>query len=464
MTPTKQPANQPAQEQPAKAPVRRSEKEGLLHFGREMTWALLMAFVFIVYVIQAFKIPTGSMENSLLVGDFLLGLKFMYGSPILPRQDDFGITTRFPGLTNPKPGDVIIFRYPGTDKKDYIKRCVAGPGQTLRVSGKLLIVDNDTMVMPPLGQHVYGGMLPSPSRQVEMVRWVLGVKGRDTMRVADGAKGYDTLIERMQRAVITDSDTMLLPPGDTARLNGRIVAVGERVLDERLVYFAPLRIPARGDTIAPASLPVREFVFLRSLVRQENPRSKVTTEFQLYVDGEFANSRRFRLPGTDQTASMSDIDWDRWEHIDNWIAVDEMLRHVCERFEGAKIDIRKRLLLDGKPVDHYVVKKDNYFMMGDNRDNSLDSRYWGYLNRTNVKAKAFILYFSWNSYRWCPHCRTCRAPDGHFYDANNSEMYCRVCGTALRSSAPLYMKIRWNRIGKLIRAWDGLPRARTQAQ
>jgi signal peptidase I len=78
--------------------------------------------------------------------------------------------------------------------------------------------------------------------------------------------------------------------------------------------------------------------------------------------------------------------------------------------------------MNGKPVTEYIVKYDNYFMMGDNRDNSADSRYWGYLNRNFVKAKAFILYFS------------------------------------LDENVPVWklpLKIRWNRIGKLIRSWDG---------
>ena len=101
--------------------ARRSEQAGIFHFLREMGSALIMALIAIVYVIQAFKIPTGSMENSLLVGDFLLGLKFMYGAPILPFSHELGINQRFPAVTDPKTGDVIIFKYPGSDKKDYIK-------------------------------------------------------------------------------------------------------------------------------------------------------------------------------------------------------------------------------------------------------------------------------------------------------------------------------------------------------
>src|SRR5574344_468100 len=76
-------------------------------FAREILIPIVLALIVIQYVIQAFQIPSGSMEDSLLTGDFLLGLKFTYGSPV-PFSEK-----KFPGLTTPKSGDVVIFRYPG---------------------------------------------------------------------------------------------------------------------------------------------------------------------------------------------------------------------------------------------------------------------------------------------------------------------------------------------------------------
>ncbi|MGA3050624.1 MAG: signal peptidase I [Chitinispirillaceae bacterium] len=328
---------------------RRSERAGILRFGREMTSALVMALIFIVYVIQAFKIPTGSMEDSLLVGDFLLGLKFIYGSPVLPFS-----YSKFPGITSPKPGDVIIFKYPGAEKKDFIKRCVAGPGQTIETHGKQLLIDGREFVLPPHGKFIYDGRL-----------------------------------------------------------------------DPRIADFKPLCIPKRGDLIHPADLDLREFVFFRSLVRQENPTKSVTIDYQLYVNDSMAGMRSIPLedPFSRQEYNVtfnsikSRIDSDDWTRIDNSIT------QIKNAFPGQKVEIRKVIRLDGVPVTEYKVKYDNYFMMGDNRDNSLDSRYWGYLNRNFIKAKAFILYFSLdNDIPWWE----------------------------------LPMKIRWNRIGKLIRSWDGL--------
>ena len=60
-------------------------------------------------------------------------------------------------------------------------------------------------------------------------------------------------------------------------------------------------------------------------------------------------------------------------------------------------EIRKKLIVDGNPIDRYVVKTPLFFMMGDNRDNSADSRYWGFVTLRNIRAKAFVLYFSFEN-------------------------------------------------------------------
>lgn len=346
--------------------ARRSEQAGIFHFLREMGSALIMALIAIVYVIQAFKIPTGSMEDSLLVGDFLLGLKFMYGAPIVPFSQELGINQRLPAVTDPKPGDVIIFKYPGADKKDYIKRCVAGPGQVVQIQSKRLIVDGKEVILPPHGKFMSDGQL-----------------------------------------------------------------------EDKLIYdFKPLRIPAKGDKIRPSELELREFLFLKHLVHQENPRAKVSAQYQLYINGEFANDRQ--VPFTGFNVSLADLhenkvtyqnpytgrkEFFNLNQLDNWVKINYYLQYIKSAFPSDTTEIRHVLYIDGKPVTEYKVKYDNYFMMGDNRDNSLDSRYWGYLNRNFIRAKAFILYFSWDK------------------------------------ETPLWqlpMKIRWDRIGKLIRAWDGI--------
>ena len=99
-----------------------------------VVWAVIMAFLARSFLIQAFRIPSGSMEDTLLVGDFLFVNKFLYG-PQIPFTD-----VRLPGLREPRPGDIIVFRFPG-EKDDYIKRCVAVSGQTLEVRNGVIYRD-----------------------------------------------------------------------------------------------------------------------------------------------------------------------------------------------------------------------------------------------------------------------------------------------------------------------------------
>lgn len=115
----------------------------------------LTALLIKTFIIQAFRIPSGSMENALLIGDFLLVNKFIYGARV-PLTD-----IRLPGIRDPKPGDVIVFQYPEDPTKDYIKRCVAIAGQAVEIQDKVLYVDGKPMPMPPEGKHISPDIYPA---------------------------------------------------------------------------------------------------------------------------------------------------------------------------------------------------------------------------------------------------------------------------------------------------------------
>src|SRR5262245_62377253 len=105
-------------------------------------WALVLTLFLRAFVIQAFRIPSESMRDTLLVGDFLFVNKFEYG-PKIPFTH-----IRLPGLRPPKRGDVIVFQFPQDPSKDFIKRCIATGGQTIEVRDKKVIVDGDTLREP----------------------------------------------------------------------------------------------------------------------------------------------------------------------------------------------------------------------------------------------------------------------------------------------------------------------------
>src|SRR5438552_16185367 len=102
--------------------------------------ALLLALLIRMFVVQAFKVPSGSMLPTLQVGDHILVNKFIYGPRLeIPlTQVSLG---RLPGLRKPKPGDVIVFIWPKDRSKDFIKRVIATEGQTIEVRNKQVFID-----------------------------------------------------------------------------------------------------------------------------------------------------------------------------------------------------------------------------------------------------------------------------------------------------------------------------------
>jgi signal peptidase I len=111
--------------------------------------ALILALCIKTSIVEAYKIPSGSMEDTLLVGDFLLANKFLYGSRLpIPFID-----LRLPDIRDPRPGDVVIFKYPLDPSVNYIKRCIAVGGQTVEIRNKKVYVDGELFPLPAHGKY-----------------------------------------------------------------------------------------------------------------------------------------------------------------------------------------------------------------------------------------------------------------------------------------------------------------------
>jgi signal peptidase I len=291
--------------------------------------ALGIALVIRAVVIYPFRIPTGSMEDTLLVGDFLLANKFVYG---VRSPDWIGIPYtkigfkipffRTPGFRRPQAGDVVIFKYPRDITLNYIKRCVAVSGDTVRVRDKKLTVNGAAFPDAPEGKHIYDLYPPD---------W---------------------------------AEYSIFPPG-----------AGNR--DQ----YGPVRVPAPGDTFrfTETTRPLW-FERLQVMLYEGN-------RLQLASRGE-------RIPLT-------------VENLSEWPA-------AFSRVSASDV------FVNGEPLEGlvYAVKSRHYFLMGDNRDNSLDSRYWGFLPERLVVGEALVIYWSWD---------------------NEVPMY------------RLFSKIRWGRLLNLIR-------------
>ncbi len=152
LTDTPQPPNgQPPESQASDGPSPPQAAEGRFPRLREMVEALAIAIVFALFVrtfvVQAFKIPSGSMEDNLLVGDHILVNKFIYG-PRASALEEWVLPVR-----DPRRGDVVVFKYPDDPGRDFIKRCVAIPGDEVEIVDKELRVNGEAVLEEGYKQH-----------------------------------------------------------------------------------------------------------------------------------------------------------------------------------------------------------------------------------------------------------------------------------------------------------------------
>jgi len=104
-------------------------------YVKPMLWAILLALFVKTTIAEPYRIPSSSMEDTLLIGDFVVSNKMIYGGKI-----PF-LGWRLPAIREPRQGDIITFKWPGDGRTDYVKRCVATAGQEVQISEKVLYVD-----------------------------------------------------------------------------------------------------------------------------------------------------------------------------------------------------------------------------------------------------------------------------------------------------------------------------------
>src|SRR6476646_4325162 len=117
-------------------------KSTLREYAESIVIAVILALFVRTFVVQAFKIPTGSMENNLLIGDHLLVNKFVF-APTLSRAEDVLLP-----IDPIRRGDVLVFKYPEDPERDFIKRVIGLPGETLELRNKKVYINGKPMDEP----------------------------------------------------------------------------------------------------------------------------------------------------------------------------------------------------------------------------------------------------------------------------------------------------------------------------
>jgi signal peptidase I len=340
---------------------------------REWTEAIIFAVVAATLIrtffIEAYTIPTPSMERSLLVGDFLFVSKVNYGPrlPETPVSFPFAHNTmpiintksywdgiklpyyRLPGLSDIKRGDVVVFNYPmdadsplyrPVDKQEnYIKRCQGTPGDTLSVVNAQV--------------YVNGKAAPdAPGQQIDYTVNTSGVdlnpQVKDDLGISDYGNGYMTMPQSAANTLRTYSNVKLIYPniahkGDDPDPNNQVFPSNPyypafRALPGKLHdykwnqdNYGPIIIPKKGWTVKLDSV-----------------------TFPLYA-------------------------------------------RAIEVYENNKLEIKgSDIYINGQKTDSYTFKMNYYWMMGDNRHDSADSRYWGFVPEDHIVGRALFVWMSWD--------------------------------------------------------------------
>ena len=369
------------------------------------------------YFIQPYIIPTGSLEKSLLIGDFLFVSKFHYGArtpmtavsfpmvhdtiPVLkvrsylkkPQLPYF----RLPALQKIKRNDIVVFSWPADtvrqffvrekrvdkpiDKKsNYVKRCVGIPGDTLEIIDGLVYTNGE--------KNTY-----SNRAQIQFTFNAYASKGISSRKLLN--EGFESFSRKYKIENITESSYQQLIPYIIGRTGNTVenfhVITEAKGLPLELVQKLGLRVSEPLESSKEMTLTLEEANTLRkisgmdSVVQRVNKR-KVTNETffpnKIPYDWNEDNFGPLLIPKKGLTVALTPSNLPLYKKI--------ITDYESNDLEISPTEIR----INGEVKESYTFQQDYYWMMGDNRHRSEDSRFWGFVPEDHIVGKPIFIWFS----------------------------------------------------------------------
>lgn len=344
-------------------------------------FAIVAATIVHTYVMQPFIIPTPSLEKTLLTGDFLFVSKFHYGPrfPVTPVAAPMvhdtipvlGVKSyldrpqlpylRVPGISNVKRNDIVVFNWPvdtvsafpvndgkyhykPIDKKsNYVKRCVGIAGDTLSMIEGKVYINGEPLVLSERAKLQHSYLLET--------------------------KGVQYTPQQMQELDITDGYQQGQLTA-TEKPGLQISAATEEAIE---------KLKSTGNIVSAE----------RSIF--SDSRSQRYFPYDGMIGNSYDNIKPFLIPAKGMTIPIT------FRNIDYY-------KRIIEVYEGSEMEISNtiqmrgnKVLLNGAPLTEYTFLQNYYWLMGDNRHNSEDSRIWGFVPETHVVGKPV---FVWMSIDW----------------------------------------------------------------
>lgn len=329
-------------------------KSWLREWVDALVFAFIVASVMHTSVFGSYKIPTSSMEDNLMVNDYLIVSNITYG-PRTPMSVCFPFTnacvpgvnipwTRVPGHRDVERYDVIVFNYPIqvkpiSQKEYYIKRAVGLPGDTLSIRDKVVYANG-------IKEPVHRGL-----QQEYEVKTTGGSRLSAEKVEAAGAelRGLDQLT-RLYRVLATKEAAKAMEEwSEVEDMKVRMAAPGQLDMEYRMN--------------------AADFNFSKGIPNNDNIPD-------------------FVVPFKGQEVQLTNQNWHFYQDI-------------IQRYERNEVTIDgDQFIINGERTNTYIIQQDYYFGMGDNRDNSVDSRSWGFIPRSHLVGKPVIVWFSHKN--WVP--------------------------------------------------------------
>ena len=396
-------------------------RTGLGEWVSSIVFAIVAATLVHTYFMQPYVIPTGSLERTLRIGDLLFVSKFHYGArtpmttvaapmvhdtlPLLGVRSYLNFPQlpyfRLPGFQKVKKNDIVVFSWPadtvrvffkrekGVDKpvdkkSNYVKRCVGTPGDSLEVRDGLVYINGQLLTLSDRAKPQYDYMVYSQK----------GVSSRLLLGIGTNEFERTYLSAPLNQMQINAISPYLLAGGPNERGELEFITRASGI-PLKVIRSAGLQlreVTGRQRVVTLTDEMVTELSknsSIDSVVKITEPKGQQGYNIFPHHPSYSWNNDNFGPIYLPRRGDQLSLDPETLP----------LYKKIIRDYESNEVGVRgNQVLINGQKADSYTFKQDYYWMMGDNRDHSEDSRTWGYVPENHIVGKPVFIWLSFDNF------------------------------------------------------------------